>query len=399
MTRRVGRLFADLLSPLASRAVWQVATAAVLAVASIHCSGNDASDVPSSDVPRDQSEEAGSASRSGPVGLSGAAPKLPRCGDGRRDIGEACDDGNAVSGDGCSATCHEIEYGFGCPRAGAACTRFDAATWMGAVDDRTNLAELSVPGTHDSCARREPVPGTAKCQELSLADQLSSGVRYLDIRCRHVDNGFAIHHGVVFQQMAFDDVLEATFTFLKIHPSETVLMSVKEEYEPSGNSRTFEQTFDAYVNKNPAAWSLGSTIPSLSDARGKIVLLRRFGASGAKGLDATPWEDRATFTIEGPARLRVQDAYEVPDNQAKWMAITSLLTEAGASDSRTLFLNYTSGYKSRLFGIPNIPAVSDTINPSLESYLSALAGGRIGVLAMDFVDAERANLVLRNNFR
>jgi len=30
---------------------------------------------------------------------------VPRCGDGVLDGGEACDDGNAVPGDGCSADC------------------------------------------------------------------------------------------------------------------------------------------------------------------------------------------------------------------------------------------------------------------------------------------------------
>jgi cysteine-rich repeat protein len=49
------------------------------------------------------------------------------CGDGAIDelndfdLAEACDDGNAVAGDGCNATCGAIEDGFDCPTAGAAC--------------------------------------------------------------------------------------------------------------------------------------------------------------------------------------------------------------------------------------------------------------------------------------
>ncbi len=31
--------------------------------------------------------------------------RLLVCGDGEPDVGEECDDGNTVSGDGCSATC------------------------------------------------------------------------------------------------------------------------------------------------------------------------------------------------------------------------------------------------------------------------------------------------------
>jgi cysteine-rich repeat protein len=33
---------------------------------------------------------------------------IPRCGDGRLDAGEVCDDGNVTSGDGCSADCRTL---------------------------------------------------------------------------------------------------------------------------------------------------------------------------------------------------------------------------------------------------------------------------------------------------
>ena len=36
---------------------------------------------------------------------------LPVCGDGKVDAGEQCDDGNLISGDGCTSTCeNEVEY-------------------------------------------------------------------------------------------------------------------------------------------------------------------------------------------------------------------------------------------------------------------------------------------------
>ncbi len=43
------------------------------------------------------------------------------CGNKSIDAGEACDDGNAVSGDGCSADCHTIESGYICPTVGELC--------------------------------------------------------------------------------------------------------------------------------------------------------------------------------------------------------------------------------------------------------------------------------------
>lgn len=51
----------------------------------------------------------------------GGALSLEGCGDAVRQSGEACDDGNGLSGDGCSATCGALEQDFACPTPGEAC--------------------------------------------------------------------------------------------------------------------------------------------------------------------------------------------------------------------------------------------------------------------------------------
>ncbi len=43
------------------------------------------------------------------------------CGSGYIDSGEQCDDGNTVSGDGCSAIC-QVETGYVCVREPSNCT-------------------------------------------------------------------------------------------------------------------------------------------------------------------------------------------------------------------------------------------------------------------------------------
>jgi len=79
--------------------------------------------------------------------------------------------------------------------------------WMSSLNGSLSLSQFSIPGTHDSMALYEPVSGTAKCQNLSLGDQLNAGVRFIDIRCRHINNAFAIHHGSIYENANFDDVL------------------------------------------------------------------------------------------------------------------------------------------------------------------------------------------------
>ncbi len=279
-------------------------------------------------------------------------------------------------------------------------TSYTLNKWMGAVAGAVNLANLSIPGSHESCARVEPVSGTAKCQNLALADQLNGGIRFLDIRCRLIGNAFAIHHGSIYQNMNFDDVINACTAFLSSNPTETIVMSVKEEYNEASSTLTFEQTFDTYTAKNPSLWVLGAGIPNLGDVRGKIVLFRRFSATSLpKGIDATNWADDAAFTINnGTVQMSIQDDYKVSDNSHKWSAITSLLAEAKTASKSTLYINFTSGYKSLIFGIPSIPDVSNTINPEVVSYFTSNTSGRFGIIPMDFVSSTDGGLIAATNF-
>lgn len=273
--------------------------------------------------------------------------------------------------------------------------------WMSGLQDNISLSKISIPGTHDSGARVDPpvLSGTAKTQDLSIAEQLNAGVRFLDIRCRHIDNAFAIHHGAIYQNLNFDDVLNACYTFLNSHPSETIIMSVKEEYDPSNNTRSFEQTFDAYVQKNPSKWDLGANIPTLGSVRGKIKLLRRFSSGTTKGINASPWADNTTFDINNSGvQLKVQDYYKVTNNDDKWNGISSLLNEAKNDTNGKLFVNFASGYKPGIFGIPSIPTVSNNINPRLKTFFQSNTQGSFGIMPIDFVNAELSELIVKTNF-
>ncbi|MDJ1472012.1 phosphatidylinositol-specific phospholipase C [Xanthocytophaga flava] len=268
--------------------------------------------------------------------------------------------------------------------------------WMSLVSSSLTLSQLSIPGTHDSGALYEPVSGTAKCQNLTIGNQLIAGIRFLDVRCRHIDNAFAIHHGSIYQNMNFDDVLNACWSFLASNPTETIIMSVKEEYNSSNVSRTFEQTFDTYIQKNPSKWYMGSSVPALGTVRGKIVLLRRFNATSTpKGIDATNWADNTTFTS---GILNVQDYYNVSSADQKWTSITNQFNAALAGSSNTLYLNYTSGYKALIFGIPSITTVSNSVNPKITTYFTTNTSGRYGIIPMDFADSGRSSLIIATNF-
>lgn len=272
--------------------------------------------------------------------------------------------------------------------------------WMTPLADEASLAELSIPGTHDSAALYEPFnSGTAKTQNLTIEQQLEAGIRFLDIRCRHLDDAFQIYHGPFDQQQSFDQVLATVSEFLDAHPKQTVIMSVKEEFTAERTTRTFGQTFEAYVEPAPERWHLGAAVPTVGDARGKIVLLRRFPSTTTPlGIDGNSmWGDDKTFTMTSmDATVRVQDDYKVETNDSKWMAITTLFAEAAAGEPSTWFVNFTSGFQLSN-GIPNTPRVATDINERLDEYLNATPTGRLGTVASDFTTESRIHLIIAHN--
>jgi len=284
------------------------------------------------------------------------------------------------------------------PSAGAT---VPLSSWMATIPGQISLSQLSLPGSHNAGARYEHIGGTARCQALTISEQLHAGIRFLDIRCRHTDNSFFIHHGYVYQNMDFNDVMKACTAFLEQYPSECIIMSIKEEFNPSNNTRSFEQTFDEYARRYAGKWYLGAGVPTLEQARGKVVLLRRFTAQQLpKGIDASGgWAHNTTFTINSrEARLRVQDQFVVPNDQVKWTRSTALLTEARDRNPEALYINFISGYRPALFHIPNIRRVANMMGSHIREYFSAHPRGRFGIIAMDFADATQSSLIISTNY-
>lgn len=144
---------------------------------------------------------------------------------------------------------------------------------MASIPDDRLLSEITMPGTHNTMALYGGV--YAECQTWSLASQLRAGVRFLDIRVRHVNGNLTIHHGVSYQRAHFGDVLEGVTDFLQEYPTETVLMRLKEEFSETGD--IYGAVVD-YINRY-SNWDLlwhSRLVPTMSEARGKIIILQNF---------------------------------------------------------------------------------------------------------------------------
>lgn len=271
--------------------------------------------------------------------------------------------------------------------------------WQKYLDNNKNITQLTIPGTHDTGAILGVI--YSQCQNMGIMEQLESGIRFLDIRCRHIENNFAIHHDFIYQKLKFgNDVRQVCLDFLKEHPTEFIVLSVKEEYDATDNTRSFEETLKDYIRGFEANFYLGRSLPLVKDIRGKIVLLSRY-ADNKMGIDAYPWGDNNAFSID-KSKIKVQDVYKVPLTNAvfsssnKWDVIHTLLEEAKREKQDWLYMNYASGTAVPLKGPKEI---ASDINPQLFNYFSQDGDKRCGIVIMDFPGKTLIKTLVGANFK
>ena len=279
-----------------------------------------------------------------------------------------------------------------------------ATDWMAPLPDERLLSELTIPGTHDSATRYVQLAWFSKCQALSVGEQLETGFRYLDIRLGSDSaGGFRLMHGFTSckagpmpwsRALTLDDVLADCCAFLQAYPTETVLFAVKYEHGDASVPQV-QQMLDGYIQKNPEAWLLTDTMPTLGQARGKLVLLRRWedeaGLGARAGLPLL-WEDQrghadpylnTTLCDLGSYRLWVQDRFEY-EAEDKWAAFTAGLKPEGARKSDAV-LSFLSTKGSATFGHPW--KYAGALNPQL---LGLAPEDLRGWVAVDFGSARLA---------
>lgn len=298
------------------------------------------------------------------------------------------------------------------------------SSWMSDIPDNARVTTLSIPGTHDSCSTEGPL-GFAKTQNLDLAAQLNAGIRFLDIRLAHYQDNLFAHHNAVHMEKSYSDILDICSDFLAKHPTETVLMSVKEEgrfdsalgrfapseafgkfrrdpvnwvirtdsFEEAFKVRTWQHIKDPSLFYNfPAPRTDGSTTTAdraltpettLGEIRGKIVLIRRFEGAQDIGSDFTDWPKNQHFKSNADLAYSVEDCYLNPGEENKYDCIVAHIEEARKGGLGDLYITFASavGMKAARY--------SKTINTYLNVYLAGLPRGRVGIIVMDYFELPR----------
>lgn len=276
---------------------------------------------------------------------------------------------------------------------------FDNKDWMKNISGEKYLSEISIPGTHDTCALYEPIYNVAKDQTYSVKDQLDMGVRFLDIRGRIHGEKIQMTHDFVNQFDYFDGVLDTIYAFLDENPSETVIMSLKLDYQSNNeNTLIFTELVKKYISSNAQKWFTDNAVAKLKDVRGKIVLLNRFDQASKLGIRARRWSDNTIFSIDNTSfNINIQDYYSFDDVNEKWDKAKAAFENAKLCDKRdaNLYINFLSGcFKP----IPQQRTVAKTINANYLDYISENPKGCYGIVLFDFVEKEYCERLINSNF-
>ncbi|XP_026203253.1 phosphatidylinositol-specific phospholipase C [Anabas testudineus] len=250
-------------------------------------------------------------------------------------------------------------------------------SWMSSIPDAQLLSKVTMPGSHNTMALYGGI--YAECQSWSLASQLRAGIRFLDIRVRHMTGNLTIHHGVSYQRAHFGHVLEGVAEFLQEYPNETVLMRIREEYSETYN--IYGAVVD-YIHRY-ARWDLlwhSRLVPTMGEARGKLIIMQDF-----------PGPDLGMRY----GSMDIADHWKVPTMlhvEEKWQNVYKHLEAAPAGNKAQIFLTYSSG--AGVFAFPR--AVSQRINARLYDYLKAKTdlNQRLGIICMDFPAAPIIKMII-----
>lgn len=290
-------------------------------------------------------------------------------------------------------------------------TREGSADWMSRLPDDRALNNVVLPGTHDSGTRFVGLAFFSKCQSLSVGEQLRAGYRYLDIRLAMDGDALKLVHGFANckvgrklwdKPLMLDAVLDECYTFLSEHPTETVVFAVKKENEKD-DTAAFQKALNAYIEKDPSRWLLTDTIPTVGEARGKLVLFRRYEDAaqlGEKSGVSFLWEDQkgnddtSLHTVmedNGTYRLWVQDRFEYGDIE-KWNAFLGGLHESEITE-KDLAVHFLSTKGTAKYGHPFSHARA--LNPR---FMKLQSDELSGWIIVDFADAAMAEKIYGANF-
>lgn len=303
-----------------------------------------------------------------------------------------------------------------------------ANEWMAGIPDEALLSSINIPATHDTGTAgvvEDLVPSVSitSCQNLYYDEQLNMGARSFDIRANATkDDASAadvkiVHGGELWQcqekngnDLTLQSILNTSLGFLEKHKSETVILTVKPD---AGSTIGLEHAVAEFIEKNKDKVYSGGDIPSMKEARGKIIFLRRFNLTKnydssverAMGFNLTNWDDikykdyKYAYKLydDGKNHVYIQDAYNTYGSE-KWPYILETMKQTTGQDTshpieyNSWVFNYTSCSQGAPLGL------TQEINPRLFKDEDNCIDTRfLGTVMLNFIDEPMSRLIYETN--
>lgn len=319
--------------------------------------------------------------------------------------------------------------------------------WMAKLPDDALLSSVNLPGSHDAGTAsivEDFIPqfSITSCQKYYYEEQLNVGVRSFDIRCNAQKDKASpsdvriIHGGKTWacsdrdgNPLTLSSIFDESVRFLDNHPTETIVMLVKpDDGSTEGLARAVGSFIKSEVAKGDKShvWT-GDGIPSIKEARGKIVFIRRYDIDTARynpaddgleerwfGINLSDWDDYSYSDYKYAVKIYGEDSFG-----------TSVYTQDAYSEYSTSKLKYIEGTFAQTTGADKahpIPAdswifnytscatgrpleLTRDINPKLfEDKFGSDGKGyidnrRLGMVMLNFVDRPMSRLIYETNLQ
>lgn len=303
-----------------------------------------------------------------------------------------------------------------------------ANEWMAGIPDEALLSSVNIPATHDTGTAgvvQDLIAGVSitSCQNLYYDEQLNMGARSFDIRANATkDDASAadvkiVHGGELWQcqekngsDLTLQSILNTSLGFLEKHKSETVILTVKPD---AGSTIGLEHAVAEFIEKNKDKVYSGGDIPSMKEARGKIIFLRRFNLTKnyessverAMGFNLANWDDikykdyKYAYKLydDGKNHVYIQDAYNTYGSE-KWPYISETMKQTtGQNTSHPIEYNsWVFNYTSCSQGAPL--GLTQEINPRLFKDEDNCIDNRfLGTVMLNFIDEPMSRLIYETN--
>lgn len=306
-----------------------------------------------------------------------------------------------------------------------------AYPWMKDLPNKkAYLSSINLPGTHDTGTAGVNVyfpTAFAKCQTYYFGEQLNIGCRSFDIRADAPESASkmsditVVHGGSMYScsdrngtELTLDDIFDDAVRFLKKYDSESLVMMVKLD---GGEDIGLAKAMASFINENKQYIYMGEGVPSVEEAAGKMVLIRRYEVADSVldtysleiddfGIDIRDW-DSYNYTASKEAikihdkdgiAVYAQDKYNCgSDTKLEYIEGTLKQTTAGKIPGSAWIFNYTSCASGEPL------TLTEDINPWLMQR-GPYGGGaqyfsnqRLGNVMLNYVTGPMAALVYETN--